>query len=363
MDYFESLLDRLLSLQSIALKDTLGHIPWNIWKSCVSRPHITSLSYDAGQHDLQIPPFPSDEVEATSVALQTFSYTTTMWREWVNDTEFVRDVTVLRTPLTMRPVFKFERECLSAIVLRMHKTAVSLTLPLESTPILAMARLPWPNLKELNLHGRLLDTIQIKHIRSLLPSLTSLARLSILAARPLTFERPPSISNPASPPEREVRFYTTHLPIVLRSSTARSPEPRFPHLRILEISGADPVDGIFSIPMPMLSRLVLCDHPREYHLHVLRGEIVEGNRMKKPWYSPSPTNGELLSILRRMELPLLTSLEITYHLTPRWDSDHPLLLHIVDAFPRLRHLEIHRYRINRRELTRYVRPLPRTTTA
>ena len=85
--------------------------------------------------------------------------------------------------------------------------------------------------------------------------------------------------------------------------------------------------------------------------------------MKKPWYCPSPTNGNLLPILRRMELPPPTSSEIIYHLAPRRDSDHPLLSHIVDAFPRLQHLEIHRYRINRRELTRYVRPLPRTTTA
>ncbi|PIL28952.1 hypothetical protein GSI_08999 [Ganoderma sinense ZZ0214-1] len=110
--------------------------------------------------------------------------------------------------------------------------------------------------------------------------------------------------------------------------------------------------------MPMLSRLALCDYPREYHEDLVtrrgRPSIVEGNRMNKPWFSSIPTNIGLLSILGRMELPLLTSLEIAYVVVPSWDkSEHALLAHVVDAFPRLQHLEIRRYRTNWRELTRY----------
>nr|VWO97711.1 Aminotransferase class I/II-fold pyridoxal phosphate-dependent enzyme (Putative acyl-CoA transferase WcbT) [Ganoderma boninense] len=109
--------------------------------------------------------------------------------------------------------------------------------------------------------------------------------------------------------------------------------------------------------MPMLTRLALRDYPRRYHQHVVAlglRSIGDGNGMNQPWHSALPTDRGLLSILTRMELPLLTSLEIAYMAEARrHSSEHALLSHIVDAFPRLQHLEIHRYRTQRRELTRF----------
>ncbi|KAI1792789.1 hypothetical protein LXA43DRAFT_316351 [Ganoderma leucocontextum] len=374
VEYFEALLGRFPSLQSVAIKATSGHMPWGIWKACVSQPRIRSLSYDAGRHDLAISPFPSDEVEATPVSLQTFSYTTTMWRELCYDTDIPS--TIYPRPISIRPVFEFERECLSAIVLRMNETAVSLTLPLESTPILAMAELSWPKLKELNLHGRFLDAVQVTHIRSLLSSLPSLARLSILAARPPEVGRPPFLPNAASPfslesPPRplydvpRLRFNTT---LILSSfspqfSTSRlaSPplsnaeslsEPPLTQLRALEIAFPDPMDDIFSIPMPMLSHLALRDQPRIYHKHTRCHPIGREGSTMKFWHTPILLDHDILSILRRMELPLLRSLEIVYKITEE-NSDSELISYVVGAFPHLEHLEVHRYRYRRNMSTRH----------
>ncbi len=334
MKYLETLLDRLPSLQSVTIQRTAGQIPWHIWKACFSRPHIESLSYRAGPDDLAIPPFPSDEVEATRVPLQRFSYTTTIWREMVNGTEGQGHINFYhQRPISMQPVFEFERECLSAIVLRMNETAVSLTLPLESTSVLAMTELSWPNLRDLNLHGRFLDVSQVKHIQHFLPSLPSLVRLSILGARTLEVGRPPLLPHRAS------------------SNPRCFSQPLFSQLRTLEIAYPDPADDIFSIPMPMLSHLALRDQPRLYHNYA-RCPVGEGPMMEH-WHTPVLLDREILYILQRMEFPRLTSLEIVYHVTEE-DSDHELLSYIVDALPHLEHIEIHRYRRRRSMLTQHV---------
>ena len=369
MEYFETLLDLLPLLRSVAIKDTSGHIPWGVWKACVSRPRIKFLSYDAGIRNLDIPPFPSDEVQCISIALQRFSYTTTMWREWFNVTKVARNIGP--RPIDMRPVFEFERECLSAVVLKMNETAVSLTLPLESTPVLAMAELSWPNLKELNLHGRLLDAVQVTHFERLLPSLPSLVRLSILAARTPEVGRPPFIPSSAPPSPGETRpraafhvhrprlnitpsspslsssslktlaSYQASLPPRIRESLPGSP---LFELRALEVAFPNPMDGIFSVPMPLLSRLSLRDHPRMYHQYTRGpGRSIGDGPMKRPWYAPILLDYEILFILRRIEPPFLTSLEIVYEITEEY-SDSELLSYIVDTFSYLQHLEVHRYR-------------------
>ena len=107
--YFESLLDYFGLLRSVSIREASGHIPWTVWKICFSRPRITSFSYDAGKRNLAIPAFPLDEVDATPICLENFSYTTTTWREWYNG---VKHWGIGLRPISMRPVFAFERECL-----------------------------------------------------------------------------------------------------------------------------------------------------------------------------------------------------------------------------------------------------------
>lgn len=323
MKYFEALLDRLPALQSVAIKNATGQIPWGIWAACVSRPHIESLSCDAGSYDLATPSSPSDGAEITCVFLQKFSYTTSTWRG------------LDRRSINMRSAFDFERQCLCAVVLRMNQTAVSLTLPLESTPVHAMAKLPWPNLKELNLRGCFLEATQVKHIQYLLRSLPSLVRLSTLAVRTSEVGRPALLPHPAPSTSESVSA-----PLLLQ-------------LRTLEIAYPNPMDGVFSIAMPSLSHLALRDHPRIFHDYA-RGHSVGGGPMIKHWHAPLLLDSEILYILRRMERPLLTSLEIVYRVAAEGPDDE-LLEYIVDAFPNLERLEIHRYGRNRSMLTQHVR--------
>ena len=94
--------------------------------------------------------------------------------------------------------------------------------------------------------------------------------------------------------------------------------------------------------MPLLSRLSLRDHPRMYHQYT-RGRSIGDGPMKRPWYVPILLDYEILSILRRIEPPFLTRLEIVYEITEEY-SDSELLSYITDTFSHLQHLEVHRYR-------------------
>ena len=109
------------------------------------------------------------------------------------------------------------------------------------------------------------------------------------------------------------------------------------------------MDGLFLVPMPKLTRLALRDQPRLYHNRTRGSRVLEGPMMEY-WHTPILRDFELLSVLRRLELPLLTSLEVAYGVMNE-DCDHELLSYIVDAFPHLEHLELHRYRHRWRVLT------------
>ncbi|KAI1792794.1 hypothetical protein LXA43DRAFT_316447 [Ganoderma leucocontextum] len=98
-------------------------------------------------------------------------------------------------------------------------------------------------------------------------------------------------------------------------------------------------------------QLSLRDHPRVYHQYT-RGRPVGDGPKRQPWHTPILLDCEILSILRRMELPLLRSLEIVYEITEE-DSDSELLSYIVGTFPHLEHLEVHRYRGERNMSTRH----------
>ncbi|KAI1792803.1 hypothetical protein LXA43DRAFT_317011 [Ganoderma leucocontextum] len=253
-------------------------MPWPAWRACLSNPRIKSLSYDAGLYDLAIQPFPLDEVEAAAVSLKKFSYTTTMWREWTNGVAVVRGA--LR-PISMRPLFAFEQQCLSAIVLKMSHSATSLTLPMESAPLLPMAELAWPYLQELNLRGRFLCSDQVSYLKLLLPSMPSLRKLSILAARSSKVGRPAFFPQTSPYPSRHntqrrrssssrsssssdsssSSSSSDSEPSLSLSDLERDPGPGSPdlliQLRSLEIAFPDPEDGIFSFTMPNLTRLSL----------------------------------------------------------------------------------------------------------
>ncbi|PIL28954.1 hypothetical protein GSI_09001 [Ganoderma sinense ZZ0214-1] len=322
-DSFQDILGRFSGVSSVTFKWTLGALPWEVVKFCLATPRITSITLDAGSVDLmEVPPYPLDDPVSTS--LKTFVFTTTMWREYENEMAPVRYRGRVRD---MKKVFDLERECLRAVMLCINATATSLTLPVESTPILDMAKVSWPCLRELHLHGRFRDMAQALSLQELLPTLTSLETLSILAARLKELKRPAVLSkaSPLSP---------SHPPVL-------------PALRSLTLAYPDPEDGIFSLDVTGLTHLSLRDWPRFYNLFAYSG------RLRYRWCTAIHTPMQCLSILKRMEMPNLTSLELVY-MTPTAGADRDLLFHIIRSYPRLTRLEIHRYRLKRTERVPYL---------
>ncbi|PIL27947.1 hypothetical protein GSI_09982 [Ganoderma sinense ZZ0214-1] len=94
--------------------------------------------------------------------------------------------------------------------------------------------------------------------------------------------------------------------------------------------------------MPHLTHLSLRDHPRVYH-QLSYGYNVRDGPEGRSWAAPLLSPDEALSLLQRMDLSRLTSLELVY-IAPDADSDNALLSHIAQALPKLEHLELHRYR-------------------
>ncbi len=359
--YIETLFSKFPYLASIALEELDGRITWAILKACLLLPHLASLSVHLGLYTLSTPPFPQDDVAITPISLKHFSYATTMWREKMNGVEYVRGGPSLKV---MRADYDFECECLSGIVLRLNDTVTSLSLPIESAPILAMAELPWPHLRDLSLHGRLIDAVHATSLQHLLQSLWSLRKLSILAGRfshrPVRHPILPGSSIPPSGPLQRMKS-TPALP-PLDSSSVRSsavsnmvdppallerepsPFPLLQELRSLTIAYPDPEDGLFSLSLPHLIHLSLRDQPRVYHR--LTGNdtppIADGP-YGGTWPAPLLSPEECLSILRRMDLSSLTSLELAY-MASTSSSDDDLLSYIAESVPHLEHLELHRYR-------------------
>ena len=370
--YVESLFSHFPFLTSIALEELRGGIPWAVLKACLVLPNLVSLSVHLGLCNLRVPLFPQDDIAATPISLKRFSYAITTWREQFNGFRYGRTGAVI--PRNMRPDFEFERECLSRVVLRLNSTVTSLTLPVESAPILAMAELSWPHLRELSLHGRFIDSAHAATLQRLLPSLSSLVKLSVLARRPFhhpvqypllpkscnpqssSLRRTGPVSSlqppdPASSPPPSASFLpptaTTSPPL---SGREPSPVPLLSELRSLAIAYPDPEDGLFSLSLHNLTHLSLCDYPRVYHRLVEDGRSLAAVP-DNMWPAPLLSSQECFFILRRMDLSRLTSLELVY-MAHEPGSDDDLLAYIVESLPCLEYLELHRYRGVRAEMRR-----------
>ncbi|KAM5536459.1 hypothetical protein V8D89_009895, partial [Ganoderma adspersum] len=332
---FETLLDQFPSLNSLTLEHSKGRLPWDILKACLVRSRLVSLTVDLGFSNLAVPLYPQDDIATTPISLQTFTWKTTVWREWVNCQPSTRGRYFL---VDMRPKFDFERECITGLVLKMCDTVKSLSLPMESTPILAMAELSWPCLRDLSLHGRFLDVAHISSLQHLLPALPSLRNLSILAGRPWslgTLGRHPILPKPATSTSSSLldRSPSTSATVSAescssgipeeRSEREASPPPLLSELRSLTIALPDPDDGIFSLSMPHLTHLSLRDHPRVYHQLAYSYNVQDGPE-GDTWAARLLFPDEALALLQRMDLSNLTSFEL--------------------ALPRIEHLELHRYR-------------------
>ena len=107
------------------------------------------------------------------------------------------------------------------------------------------------------------------------------------------------------------------------------------------------IHAIFSVDTSHLSHLSLRDWPRYHQDH------SHDWRLRSRWAQPILTSAECLSILKRMEMPQLTSLELVY-LAKYAGSDDELLEYVTHTYPRLTHLELHRYRASRLDAVDHV---------
>nr|VWP00244.1 Inosine-5'-monophosphate dehydrogenase (IMP dehydrogenase) (IMPD) (IMPDH) (EC [Ganoderma boninense] len=325
---FETLLGQFPSLNSVTLKPFRGKLPWDILKACLVRSHLISLTIDLRHNVLDGPLYPQDDIADTPTSLRTFTLTSTVWREWGKCRLPYRRL----HPADMRPFFDFERACITGIVLNMRSTVVSLSLPIESAPILAMAEVSWPCLRDLSLHGRFLDVEHASSLQHLLPAVPSLRSLSVLAGRIwdgetlgryLVLPEPSSASSLPPLSSASNSSLTSGPHSEERSERATSLPPMLSELRSLTIAFPHPDDGIFSLSMPFLTHLSVRDRPWIYH-QLPYGFNVSCGPLGKYWAVPLLSSEESLSVLQRMDLSCLTSLEL--------------------ALPRLEHLELHRYR-------------------
>ena len=325
--HFERLLDCLPNLKSVTFDQASeGCVPWRILELCFARPRITSIALGEDSDFLQTESFPPAKVAATAINLTEFSYVMPPWRALRHGQ--------MRRPVNLGRGYARETECLSAILMKMNETAVRLALPLETAPLDAMAAKSWPRLREVEFRGTYLDAAHTLSLPPFLQSLPHLRKISILGFRRTGVPRAPTLGRRsiASTP----------------SNNTSSPTPiTFENLRSLTIADPDPDDDIFSAHMPCLTHLSLRDWHRLYQkLSYDSGDVLPRQRAVL-------TSEECLSILKRIDCPSLTSLELVYIVES--SADDELLSYISKNFPILTRLEIHRYRADRKARVPYVR--------
>ncbi len=319
---FISILGRLPNLSAIVYAASFCDAI-DVFQYCLARPQITSIAFDyyANTFSAFEPPSALDTIMNAPISLTSFSYVVPLWRE--QSWRLGRH--------TPERLFEREEKWLYALVPRMANTIEKLTLPMETSPILAMADLSWPALQELSIRGRYLSDKQTEALPLFLSSVSRLRKLSITISR----------------------LGPTTRPYILGSRTASHTTSPASHtttingLRSLTVAYPNPDDNIFSIDATHLSHLSLRDHPRFYH-DCSRKPIVTSLFAR-----PILRADECLSILRRMDMPVLASLELVY-LADTAGCDDDLLTYVTQSFPHLSHLELHRYRANREEVVDYV---------
>ncbi|KAI0672460.1 hypothetical protein C8Q78DRAFT_752799 [Trametes maxima] len=209
-------------------------------------------------------------------------------------------------------VYPSERQTIELLLRRLHDTLQTLSLPVELMPLFELSTFHWPALRELRLRGEyncLKDGCS-----PIISFLVNMPQLRVLAL--------------------ELALPSDHGP------TPIWPEGLFidlpwPLLEELKVSFPVTSDAVYSNLPPTLRRLSLVCYP-----HYMRDLPVytAGGR----WHSPLISASDVLSILRRCHLPLLTKLKLEYQ--EDW-AEKQLLRHLGVAFPRLEYLKIFRNRV------------------
>ncbi|KAA1478303.1 hypothetical protein DENSPDRAFT_845452 [Dentipellis sp. KUC8613] len=205
---------------------------------------------------------------------------------------------------------------LNALILSLHQTLEVLHVPSVMAPLREMAAVDWPRLRELKLYGDDCsggDTIGLSRLCARIPHL---------------------------------RVLDLHLRYETKSSSAQTliwPSSKsctalLDDLEAVYLPHPDPRDTFYAhIPLTLRS-LQLVDRPRYYNFRAAWPSTIE--EYKEPKLN---TATELLGLLGLMrgKYASLTMLEIAFRADIR---ERALLHHIVNGFPNLCSIQLHRYR-------------------
>ncbi|KAI1795083.1 hypothetical protein LXA43DRAFT_1110592 [Ganoderma leucocontextum] len=303
-------LDCFPALRSVSFRCTLKLTHLDLMKKCLANNSLLSVEFTptvrwAGGH-----PDPRvDSPYPPNISITHLKHAPSVWRETITEME----------RRNMSAEIAIESQCLALVTLGIAPTAEILELPMESAPIARMSELAWPRLREISLTGRYYLRSQSTTLPRLLSRMPELRKLAIRVAQPhaLRLARAPILGHNPS------------LPVDL------------PQLRTLILAYPDPEDVIFAISATNISHLSLRDWPRYYFHQDLLSH-----------------SSECLRILQRMSLHYLERLELVYQAD---HADEALLRYIASTFPRLAHLELHRYRnggeVNYKHIAQVLTPL------
>ncbi|RDX52510.1 hypothetical protein OH76DRAFT_163280 [Lentinus brumalis] len=317
-DSFGVELPYLPALSSITFDgDDFGSgVPWQVLERCLRLPHLRSVSWGLGAGFAAVDPYPAQVIADMPVRLTSFhcERPRRMWRKLV-----VEPGSYGLSGIPPESEIANESLCINPVVLRTHETVESLRLMMESARIGPMVELVWPNLREFGLSGEYPAPVDSSPFVDLFQRAPCLTTFSASIALPLHMDRLPLLG--------------------------QSPQPWIERLelRSLTLAYPDPGDAIFCANMSGLTHLCLCDSPR-YYYHLAISKV--SNR----YNAPILTSSECLTILKRMNMPALDSLALSYVAD---EADDDLLHYVIYTFPRLHTLELHRYRKDRQEVVQH----------
>ena len=305
---FTQELESLTELRSISFRSAPAGVPFAVIEQCLRHPRIISLSFaedsdnwsSLAHHTVPRPfdhPYPN--------SLEQLSYSSIPWKVTRSQLDQVSPA--------HRDDGALETHSWGPLILGMHPSALSLSLPVDIAPLFAMVELPWPNLRDLTLSGRYPDASHASLVSQLVGSMRNPRSLSIKVEQPADCPRPLVLEDTPRSIHAEIRGLTT-----------------------LILAYPNPDDAIFAVAGPYLKRLSLCDCPR-YYVKYLYTHTFETRGLAMPILSSS----ECLRILSRMSMPCLEHLELVYQVD---DCEDELLCYVTSVYPRLQSLELHQYR-------------------
>ncbi|KAH9937886.1 uncharacterized protein BXZ73DRAFT_44638, partial [Epithele typhae] len=308
--------------------------PWAFIHEILSLPHLRHLDID----QLRYCPKP----DSSSLTLST-AHTVSTIRSFVYRQDLFRT----------QPALASESRALEATLRAAHTTLECIALPTEPAPIHTFAALPWPRLRELRLTGPAWTepSTPLVFLLASMPHLRILVLNLAPPALPHTAQNraPWGIVDPSNNPVHAGGSDDGRVtPVWPRTLTP--PPATFPwrDLEHLTLSAPDPDDSVFAHLPPTLRALSLRPFPHHCVALWRAGDValarrLGADRLEALTRSPLLTARDLTRIVTACPGPMRAMRELRVEYLA--DAGEAAALRAVVArFPRLRALEVHRYR-------------------